>query len=119
MRITDSDYSCPKKQWHPPGHTKEHGPGIALDPAVDFKRVERGTQRRAQQKQPECCPGPLGYCILRVSHLVSLHGDAAIDRLKGETHAHACKFDQIAALSATLILLYHRLASTSALGQDI
>src|SRR6266568_5042142 len=89
MRITDSDCSCPKKQWHPPGHAKEHGPGIALDPAVDFKRVERGTQRCAQQKQPECCPGPLGYL--------------------------SCEY----LISATLIILYHMLASTSALCHDI
>ena len=34
----------------------------------------------------------------RRNNVARLHGDAAIDRLKGEADADACEFDQVAAL---------------------
>src|SRR5215467_4462756 len=68
MRVANSDCCGSKEQWHPPGHAKKHGSGVAFDPAVYFKRVKRCAQCCTQQEQPEYCPCPWGYCILRVSH---------------------------------------------------
>src|SRR5262249_22323298 len=98
MRVANSDCRSSKEQWHPPGHPKKHGSGVAFDPAVYFKGVKCRAQCCTQQEQPEYCPCPLGYFILRVSRSELVQGERALARLKGETHADACEFDQIAAL---------------------